>query len=522
VRTFGWNHQAALIPADAHAGMQFGRAIDVSGDWAIVGAPLRNGFIVSPGAAYFFHRVNGAWVQANLLSIDNPSGGEHAGDAVAIDGDYAIYGVPLASLGLGTATGYAAVATRIGNVWTRVAYIVSQPYEMFNRTGTAVGVRGDLFMFSTPGGPAANVPGAGYISLTHPSAAPNWTPETSFHAADPQPGAHLGESADLGDNIVVGGAPDYDIGITADCGAVYVFEPQQLGIWVQTARIDPPSPTPSANFGATVRIDGNRIVITEPGTGKVYVYRKTVVGTWMQEWRLNDPFDLGEGFGFSAALSGDKVLVGSPLGEVQNLTSAGWAHVFDVNNGNGADASVFAPAVAAGTYHGCTQMATNDGDTTCGNSNNRRDVWYRYTAPCAGVVTFDTLGSDFDTVLSVHTALPFTAGPTIACNDNLGQFFTDSRLELAMTADQTVVVRVSGNNDSGGNFTLHITGCQGCYPNCDLSTAAPVLNVQDFACFLNKFAAGDPYANCDGSTIQPTLNVQDFACFLNRFAGGCS
>ena len=29
-----------------------------------------------------------------------------------------------------------------------------------------------------------------------------------------------------------------------------------------------------------------------------------------------------------------------------------------------------------------------------------------------------------------------------------------------------------------------------CYPNCDLSTATPILNVNDFQCFLNKFAAG--------------------------------
>jgi hypothetical protein len=48
------------------------------------------------------------------------------------------------------------------------------------------------------------------------------------------------------------------------------------------------------------------------------------------------------------------------------------------------------------------------------------------------------------------------------------------------------------------------------------------LNVQDFACFLNKFAAGDTYANCDNSTDLPILNVLDFGCFLNQFAGGCS
>ncbi len=31
---------------------------------------------------------------------------------------------------------------------------------------------------------------------------------------------------------------------------------------------------------------------------------------------------------------------------------------------------------------------------------------------------------------------------------------------------------------------------QACYPNCDGSTTAPVLNALDFACFLNRFAAG--------------------------------
>jgi hypothetical protein len=60
-----------------------------------------------------------------------------------------------------------------------------------------------------------------------------------------------------------------------------------------------------------------------------------------------------------------------------------------------------------------------------------------------------------------------------------------------------------------------------CYANCDGSTTPPILNVADFTCFLNKFAAGDPYANCDGSTTPPVLNVADFTCFLNKFAAGC-
>jgi len=60
-----------------------------------------------------------------------------------------------------------------------------------------------------------------------------------------------------------------------------------------------------------------------------------------------------------------------------------------------------------------------------------------------------------------------------------------------------------------------------CYANCDGSNVAPILNVNDFTCFLNRFAAGDTYANCDGSTVPPILNVNDFTCFLNKFAAGC-
>ena len=60
-----------------------------------------------------------------------------------------------------------------------------------------------------------------------------------------------------------------------------------------------------------------------------------------------------------------------------------------------------------------------------------------------------------------------------------------------------------------------------CYANCDGSTTPPVLNVADFTCFLQKFAAADSYANCDASTVEPVLNVADFTCFLQRFASGC-
>jgi hypothetical protein len=60
-----------------------------------------------------------------------------------------------------------------------------------------------------------------------------------------------------------------------------------------------------------------------------------------------------------------------------------------------------------------------------------------------------------------------------------------------------------------------------CYANCDSSTVAPILNANDFLCFLSAFAGGESYANCDGSTQEPILTGNDFQCFLTRFVIGC-
>ncbi len=76
----------------------------------------------------------------------------------------------------------------------------------------------------------------------------------------------------------------------------------------------------------------------------------------------------------------------------------------------------------------------------------------------------------------------------------------------------------------GGSHVLVVRGFTPpppCYANCDGTLNPPYLNVNDFGCFLNRYAAGDPWANCDGSTSVPTLNVNDFQCFLNKYAAGC-
>jgi hypothetical protein len=61
-------------------------------------------------------------------------------------------------------------------------------------------------------------------------------------------------------------------------------------------------------------------------------------------------------------------------------------------------------------------------------------------------------------------------------------------------------------------------GCPTCYANCDLSTTPPILNVNDFICFMSAFARADPYANCNNDAFR---DAADFQCFMTRFAAGC-
>jgi hypothetical protein len=84
----------------------------------------------------------------------------------------------------------------------------------------------------------------------------------------------------------------------------------------------------------------------------------------------------------------------------------------------------------------------------------------------------------------------------------------------------------TGSSNASGNYAVTLTGAcfLGCYANCDGSTTPPILNANDFQCYLNSFAGGGNgfgYANCDNSSAQPVLNANDFQCFLNSYAAGC-
>lgn len=122
---------------------------------------------------------------------------------------------------------------------------------------------------------------------------------------------------------------------------------------------------------------------------------------------------------------------------------------------------------AAGTVGG-----TNNGaslEVPCESTNLLFDdltnvdnsVWYVWTAPASGAVTFDTIGSGFDTVLAVYTTTNNTicSATQIAGNDNYKANTLNSRVVFTVTAGKQYYVSVNGNpgaapNDAG-SFVLN-------------------------------------------------------------------
>jgi hypothetical protein len=79
------------------------------------------------------------------------------------------------------------------------------------------------------------------------------------------------------------------------------------------------------------------------------------------------------------------------------------------------------------------------------------DFVLRFVAPAAATFQFDTIGSGYDTVLSLHDTC---GGAAVACNDDFSGL--QSQVSYAMAAGQQVLIAVSGYAGNTGNWTLNI------------------------------------------------------------------
>lgn len=92
--------------------------------------------------------------------------------------------------------------------------------------------------------------------------------------------------------------------------------------------------------------------------------------------------------------------------------------------------------------------AEDDPATMCGGSMHSNSVWYMVTVPGDGTLRLSTVGSDYDTVLSVFTG---TRGALteLACSDD-AEGITSSRVSMRVTAGAPYYVEVKDYGAPGG------------------------------------------------------------------------
>jgi hypothetical protein len=194
-----------------------------------------------------------------------------------------------------------------------------------------------------------------------------WSQEAYLKASNPGLGDGFGGAVALdGDLLVVGadGEASASPGIDGDetddtltgAGAVYVFR-RSGAEWLQEAYLKASNPGERDNFGRSVAVSGNRIVVGATGessdsntvnsgeaddsaaaAGAAYIFEKTTV--WQQVAYLKaSNSDAEDFFGWSVDIEADRVIVGAPYersnGEGPNgdqsdnsLQEAGAAYVF--------------------------------------------------------------------------------------------------------------------------------------------------------------------------------------------------
>jgi hypothetical protein len=110
---------------------------------------------------------------------------------------------------------------------------------------------------------------------------------------------------------------------------------------------------------------------------------------------------------------------------------------------------------ANGAYNGSTTTRTSNYATApCQTSASGPDVIYQLTARTAGTISINTVGSAFDTILSVGT----TCGAmTTACDDDGGGSLTSST-SFAAVAGTTYYIIVDGYAGASGNYVLNVSG----------------------------------------------------------------
>jgi uncharacterized protein (TIGR03437 family) len=313
-----WTQQTRLSAQDGASFDYFGYAVSLKGDTALVGAIYGPGGAgPDQGAVYVFVRGGTTWSQqARLNANETLLAGAQFGAAVALDGDTAIVGAPSYTMTPSYAdVGVVFIFTRNGATWTQQARLNANDGEDGDAFGRTVALEGDTALIGAPNNAITfGGQGAAYVFTRSGAAQPVWTQRQRLTDVQPGPDDHFGAAVAIsGDKALIGA---YLYG-SDDRGAMFTFRRGGAG-WAQTDRTLAPNLPAGAQFGVSLALDGDLAVVGaslgfyQTGVDQRSAYVFEVSSDPVLLRRLGP--ELGsatDGFGYAVAVNGDTVLVGA-------------------------------------------------------------------------------------------------------------------------------------------------------------------------------------------------------------------
>ena len=335
-----WRQQAKLSAADGDPGDEFGHDVALDGATALIGAAGDDvGGNRDQGSAYVFVRSGSTWSEQQKLTAADGAVDDWFAQAVALDGDSAVLGAYSDDVGGNLDQGSAYVFVRSGVTWSEQQKLTAADGAANDAFGHDVALDGDIALVSASADDVGSnlEQGSAYVFVRSGS---TWSEQQKLVAADGAANDYFGWAAVAlaGDFAVVGACSD-DIGGNRDQGSAYVFV-RSGGIWSQQRKLTASDGATNDEFGHAVALSGDRVLVGSPrdaiggnrDQGSAYLFARAG-SAWSQAQKLTaargaatDFF--GEG---NVALSGDVALVGASSDDVGGNREQGSATVFCVD-----------------------------------------------------------------------------------------------------------------------------------------------------------------------------------------------
>ncbi|MGH7510912.1 MAG: choice-of-anchor B family protein [Gemmatimonadales bacterium] len=239
------------------------------------------------------------------------------------------------------------------------------PVSLVIGFGSAIAISGNEILVGRPGlVPGFPMPPAqtGAVLVFRRDPVGQWAQTASVTVSDLTVEDGFGSAIAVDGRLMAVGAPGADEGR----GAVYLFERDGSGRWVQRARIIAATGVAGDRLGRAIALERGVLLAGAPGhaegQGQVVVFRQgSGPATWSQQGLLvGSAVNKGEAFGSAVALDGDRAMVGAP-GKIMGDSLVGRALVFRRSGNTWVREAVLA-GQGEGAFRGLGAALLFDGD----------------------------------------------------------------------------------------------------------------------------------------------------------------